>query len=452
LKSAEKNRKLPEELDLHIRKGNSLIDDEGIDKNAFSWKGDFQEGTFDVVIGNPPYVFTRDVEFQDSFKDYVSKNFFSGKDSVSKSHARQSGKVNLYALFLVKSIKLLKESGLFSFIIPNNILRTTTYDIVRKFILDNCKIIKIIDTGTDVFEGVTASTIILILQKELNKEKRDKNKVSILLDINKLNDKIEIEQKSFLENTSYAFNITLNTNDRKIFDSIEKNTLPLGEISIIHAGGIATGPDKTKMIENNKKNERYKPMLEGKDIKPYYPLFANRYILYDRKLLYRAREESIFLSPEKIVTQRIGGGNRVLVVSYDNNQYYTFNSTNTILPKDNESNLKFILGLLNSKLINWYYVNKFTNKSNLTVNISKTFLEQIPIKIASLKEQQKLISLVDKILAKNKELVSFGDKQTSETKKLKSEIEQIDKEINEEVYKLYGITDEEQKIIEESLK
>ena len=452
LKGAEKNRKLPEELDLHIQKGNSLIDDETITKDYFKWQGDFQEGSFDVVIGNPPYVFTRDVEFQDSFKEYVSKNLFSGADSVSKSHARQSGKVNLYALFLIKSIKILKEGGIFGFIIPNNILRTTTYDVVRKFILDNCRIIKIVDLGAGVFEGVTASTIVLILKKEKDKQKREKNNISIFTDINNLKEKIEVEQKSFLENTSYAFNITLNKKDRLIFDSIEKNTLHLGEISIIHAGGIATGPDKTKMIENHKKNEKYKPMLEGKDIKAYYPIFANRYILYDRKLLYRARKESIFLTPEKIVTQRIGGGNRVLVVSYDDNQYYTFNSTNTILPKNSKFNLKFILAILNSKLINYYYVNKFTNKSTLTVNISKTFLEQIPIKIASETKQQNIINLVDKIILLNKQLVPFGNKQTSETKKLKDEIEKIDKEINEEVYKLYEITDEEKKIVEESLK
>ena len=73
--------------------------------------------------------------------------------------------------------------------------------------------------------------------------------------------------------------------------------------------------NKKEMIENYPKTLKYKKMLEGKDIKPYYPQFANRYILYEKRLLYRARDESIFLSREKIITQRIGGGNNVLVVS-----------------------------------------------------------------------------------------------------------------------------------------
>lgn len=448
LKASEKDRKLPEELDRHIKHGNSLVDDENIDKNAFNWEDDFKEGSFDVVIGNPPYVFTRDVEFQDLFKNYVAKHYLNASESISKSHARQSGKVNLYALFLIKGIRLLKNHGLFGFIIPNNILRTTTYDIIRKFILDNCKILKIVDLGVGVFEGVTASTIILILEKENEKTKRDKNKASIYSDVNNSSDKKEVEQKEFLGNTSYAFNITLGKEDRTLFDKIEKNTIPLGGITTIHAGGIATGKNKKEMIENYPKNSKYKKMLEGKDINPYYPQFSNRYILYEKKLLYRAREESIFLNPEKLVTQRIGGGNKVLVVSYDNQQFYTFNSTNTILPKDKNYPLKYLVAVLNSKLINWYYVNKFTNKSELTVNISKTFLEQLPIKDTSESRKRVIIEMVDKIISYNKDLARLGDKTTSETKELNDKIEKLDKEINKTVYDLYGITEKEKEIIE----
>jgi len=448
LKASEKNRKLPEEVDLHIKHGNSLVDDENIDKFAFKWNDDFKEGTFDIIIGNPPYVFTRDVEFQSLFKDYVTKTYLNPAESISKSHARQSGKVNLYALFLVKAIRLLRNNGLFGFIIPNNILRTTTYDVIRKFILDNCKILKIVDLGAGVFEGVTASTIILILEKENDKNKRDKNKVSIYSDINNLSVKKEVEQKEFLDNTSYAFNITMGKEGKQFFENIEKDTTPLGEITIIHAGGIATGKNKKEMIENHPKNSKYKKMLEGKDIKPYYPEFANKYILYEKKLLYRARDESIFLSPEKLVTQRISGGLTPLVTSYDNQQFYTFNSTNTILPNSKEYPLKYILALLNSKLINWYYVNKFTNKSELTVNISKTFLEQLPIRIASENQKQTIIEMVDKMLSLSKRIFEIGNKTTSETKELNDKIDSLNKQINKEIYNLYKITDKEKEIIE----
>ncbi|MEK6757986.1 MAG: N-6 DNA methylase, partial [Nanoarchaeota archaeon] len=80
LKAAEKNRKLPEELDLHIKKGNSLIDDDNITKDYFKWEGDFQEGTFDVVIGNPPYVFGGNSGIKIEEKKFFKDFYYSGKN------------------------------------------------------------------------------------------------------------------------------------------------------------------------------------------------------------------------------------------------------------------------------------------------------------------------------------------------------------------------------------
>ncbi|MCK4552847.1 N-6 DNA methylase [Candidatus Pacearchaeota archaeon] len=508
LKIARKNKKLID-LSNNIKQGNSLVSDEKIEENlAFDWNKNFPEimsnGGFDIVIGNPPYVFTREVEFNDKFKEYIAKNYLNAKDSISKSHARQSGKINLYSLFLIKSKDLLKNGGFISFIIPNNLLRTTTYDIVRKQLLDNFEISKIVDMGTGVFEGVTASTIIIKMRKNNSEEKRNKNLVEIIPNFDNQKKKNKISQIDFLKNTSYAFNIVSSKSDRKLLDKITEDCENMGDITIIHAGGIATGKNKKEMIEDYKKSEKHKPMLEGKDIKPFFPVFSERYILYEKKLLYRAREESIFLSPEKLITQRISGGLKPLVTSYDNEKYYTFNSTNTILPKGEEYSLKYVLALLNSRLINWYYVSKFTNKSNLTVNISKTFLEKIPIKKISLEKQKPLIEKADLMVDKNKEfyekkdkfiklikykynldkisrklntfynlnfkefvneiknknkvmsiekeaeLMNFFEKNKKEVLELINEISKTENEIDKMVYKLYGLTDKEIEVIEKS--
>jgi len=198
LKIARKNKKLID-LSGNIKQGNSLVSDDEIDKNlAFDWNKNFPEiidnSGFDIVIGNPPYVFTREVEFNNKFKEYIANNYLNAKDSISKSHARQSGKINLYSLFLIKSKDLLKNNGVISFIIPNNILRTTTYDIVRKQLLDNFDISEVVDMGMGVFEGVTVSTIIIKMRKDNNEEKRNKNLVEIIPNFENLRKRNKIEQ------------------------------------------------------------------------------------------------------------------------------------------------------------------------------------------------------------------------------------------------------------------
>ncbi|MCK4729825.1 MAG: N-6 DNA methylase [Candidatus Aenigmarchaeota archaeon] len=451
LKAAEKKHRLPT-LQENIKVGNSLIDDSEIAGNkAFKWNEEFGEimddNGFDVVIGNPPYVFTRDVEFLDAFKEYIKSNYFKGYDTSSKSHAKQAGKVNLYAVFLIKSILLLKERGLFGFIIPNNLLRTTTYDIIRKFILDNCKIIQIVDLGSGVFEGVTASTIILILQKEGSETKRNKNKVIIYPDINNLSNKKEIEQKDFLENTSYTFNITLGKNERTIFGTIEKNSISLGKETKYIIEGIVGS--RKKDVVDSPIDDKCKKFLVGKDIGRYKLDYKDKYIIYDRDRLHRARPEEVFTS-NKIIIQRISGGCMPLRCVLDKKKYYTFASTNLLLLGENSKfDLIYVMALLNSKLINWYYVNKFTNKSTLTVNISKTFLEQIPIKNISKLEQKIIIELANKMLSINEDLIKLKNKTTDEKARLEKEAEKVDKEIDREVYKIYGLTKDEIKIIEE---
>lgn len=457
LKAAEKKQRLPT-LQENVKVGDSLVDDQKVIKEkAFKWNEEFEpimeSGGFDVIIGNPPYVFTRERNFGAGAKEFFKENYSNRIELESKSKAKQSGKLNLFALFLIRGIDLLKEEGLLSFIIPNTFLRVNTYIKLRKFILNHCKILNIADAGTGVFEGVTASTVIVVLQKESEEKKRKNNKINVskLSAHDENGDVHQIVQEDFMNNENYVFNIISNKKFSDITSKIERKTKPLGEIGRSF-NGIATKKDKSKYISHYPKNSKYKPLLEGKDIKRYRVEFKNKFIVYDRELLHRPRDEKIFLNNEKIITQRIGGGADVIIATLDNEQYYTFNSTNNIILHNNKFSSKYILGLLNSKLLNWYYVIQFTNMSTLTVNISKTNLEQLPIKDISIEEQKPIIDFVDELLELNKEYLTLMNKSTDKKKQIEMKIKKLEEQLNNFIFKLYGISSKEIKIIEESMK
>ena len=194
------------------------------------WMFDIRNG-FDVVISNPPYVFTRDVDFSNNFKNYIDKVYFSKiVDSSVKAKEKQSGKINLFSIFILRGLQLCKQNGVLSYILPNNILRTTTYDIIRKSILDNSSIDKIVDLGSGVFEKVTASTIILQIRNVYNVC----NKLEVISQVRSLEGRFFVSnylvQNSFIKNPSYTFNIFNNDSNSSLLERIELVQYKLGDL------------------------------------------------------------------------------------------------------------------------------------------------------------------------------------------------------------------------------
>lgn len=448
-------------LNNNIKCGNSLIDnsiyanlaspDEATIKkiNAFDWEKEFAEvfgkWGFDAIIGNPPYVFTRDVEFSDSMKKYFQERYFVDIEKSTKTRGNQTWKANLYWIFIWKWLNLLNKRWLMSFIVPNTILRTTTYESIRKYLLDNTGIKRIVDLKAWIFDWATVSTIILILTLN-NKE----NKIEIIDNPERkgsIIDKMQtIDKDKLYKNTSYTFNIFIDESSKRI-EKMDTTNFYLWELVDV-SNWIATFSGKQWIVKTDTwKN--CKKLISGKDIWKYHHKWNWSYIEYILKDLQRARDERIFLCPEKLIMQRIWG---ILITSYDNEQYYTFNSVNNLLLKKwVDYSLKYILWLLNSKILKKYYVKKVTNDSKLTVNISKTFLDKLPIPkidFSNLKEKEKhdnLVSLVDQMLLAQKRLkeAEFED----DKKVIEKQIEIIDGKINDLVFDLYGLSEGERKVV-----
>lgn len=332
----------------------------------------------------------------------------------------------------MRGILLNSTNGILSYILPNNILRTTTYDIIRKYIIDNTSINKIVDLGSGIFEHVTASTVIIQLSAIHKKD----NIVSIITNINNLKENRYnlsiIRQCQFNNNTSYAFNIYIDERTISISNKINHSYKRLGMFCKDIIEGIVA--HKHLIIDYPK--EGYEALLEGKCVKRYYITPANKYILWDKKLIHRSRPDYLWQQKEKILIQRISGGEKPIIASIDNNRYKTFASVNNLVLKVEYSHLyPIVVALLNSNVVNWYYANNFSNNSSLTVNISKTYLEMIPIPNFDENSENIIRTLVNKLMSIKSEDLS-------------SNISDLENELNFVIYKLYNLSYDEVLIID----
>ncbi|MBI2523308.1 N-6 DNA methylase [Candidatus Woesearchaeota archaeon] len=445
LKLATRREKIPELHD-NILNYDSLIDDESITGNkGLKWQFYFKDfyndkGFFDVIVGNPPYVHQKGEKGKPKI-EMKTRDYFRNKyDYVySKDESTKGGvKLNMFVPYIERFIKLLREDGYFGFIVHKNLLRVESYKFIRKFILDSCVIKTIVDMASSGFK-ITGETAIFILKKESNEKIRMNNKIEVITHIPdvdiKNGTKSLISQSSFYK-SGYIFNIYSTPELEEVKNSVLKSSELLSyldeseELKIVSFGfGI-----DNKYIVNKKIDSDYKQCIRGRDIVKFGLKPVKKFVYYNKRVLTRIGDEQAFLSKEKIVMQRIAGK---IIATLDEKQNYCENSINMILPTSNGINLKYLLGILNSKLIEFYYKNFINNRDQVTNNVTQTSLGKIPIRINKQHEKQ-VIELVDKLLLTQEELVKLSEND-KEYRNLSKIFDRYSKQLDEEIYELYDV-------------
>jgi hypothetical protein len=341
------------------------------------------KGGFDVVIGNPPYVPTEYISSED--KIYLEKNYKSA-----------FGRINLYPIFYERGLMILVPNGLLGFITPYTILKNLYYKEARKYILDNSKILQLIDfKGISVFQDAVVDSIVLILQKGIFKEYEFKQ-------ISKIN---AFEEQ--LYRTEY-FNIKeikkrddlsiLITEDDELIKKLSENTIQLKDILNFNQGIITGGNNK---FLTTQKSDLTKKIITGSDFNRYSLSYSNQLIIYDTALLHRPRKREIFEAKEKIVLRQTGA---YPVCTIDTEQYYTLDTVHNGLLIDNNFNLKYLLSLLNSKLIRFLYESSINETGKVFAQVKIIYVDPLPIKNIPLSAQQPFIALADQMLSLNTDL------------------------------------------------
>ena len=455
LKIAEKGQRLPL-LQKNIKCGNSLIDDPAIaEDKAFKWEEEFKEvmqkGGFDVVIGNPPYIDSEEmVRTQPNLREAYSKIYTTAK-----------GNWDIFCIFIERGLTLLKNGGYFGMIVPNKLLSADYALEIRKFV-QRYKIVAIRDYSKIPVFQASVYPIVIIIQKE--KPKKNKFYAELMEPYSesaKLGFSKKIEQETLEKTLQNTWAHIFGEFGEEIIDKVLKKSVVLSELADVSgAATVSEAYELKKIIKELSNQKDYFRFINTGTIDRYSSLwsyFKTTYIKgsYNKPIVLKEELEKFSNKRYKESLQEkiiIAGMTKRLECYIDFGDYLAGKSTTVVTSK--KINLKFILAVLNSTLMTFVYKNLFKSLSLAGgyMRVGPPQIKNLPIKLVPESQQQPLITLVDKMLSLNKRLNEIGDKKTDERARIEEEIKKTDAEIDELVYKIYGITEEEKKVIEESLK
>jgi len=441
---------------------------------------------FDVVIGNPPYVRQ---ETLGNLKDYFKQHY-----------QVYHGAADLYAYFIERGLSLLKKDGIFSYIVANKWMRANYGKPLRQWMKQQ-RIEEIIDFGDlPVFQKATTYPCILRIRKDSTNKSFDTAKVKTLF-FNDLEEHINkrrysVRQK-MLDDGGWSL---AEEKTQTLLSKLQKMGTPLGDYvqSKIYRG-ILTGLNEAFVIdsetrdklisEDPKSAELIKPFLLGRNIKRYQLSTSNQYLIFTRHGVnikeYPAIEQHLSNFKERLMPRpknwkgnawkgRKPGSYQWYEIQDTIDYYAEFERPKIMLPDisirgnftiDNEgryhcvntayiilSSDKYLLGILNSALITFYYKNISSTYRGGYLRFIYQYLEQLPIRTIDFsnpddkKSHDKMIKLVEQMLALHKQLSTA--KTDHDKTMLKRQITATDHQINQLVFELYGLTEEEIEIIE----
>lgn len=449
-------RALPD-LSNNIKCGNSLIgwdilkDNPGLTQeeieriNPFDWEKEFpevfQRGGFSIVIGNPPW------------GALLSKEDERYLQTAAHYLVAQGRSIDTYSLFIERALGLLKNGGLMGYITPDTFLRKSDHLPTRELLLKNTRILKLLELGP-VFRTVPDTWCsIFIIEKSLPNEETKiiHKKLSrfIVSAIDRLNmfakgewySETEMLQSYWLQNYQMIIGYLASEACQKLISKMESHKR-LGELKDTYI--ISRGEEGSKFALNG---------VENGDLFMVIPANVEQYRISDglnilSSMITSNKITSFYTHPKIWITriQKMRWKQRIVSGLDQRKNSAGMKTLQIIISKlDNIQDLKYLQAILSSKLINFWCVNYLADDMN------KTYLENVPIPapVIDLKHSalyNDLISNVDKMQDLKNQLAEA--KISQDTNILQRQIEATDNQIDTLVYELYGLTEEEIKIVE----
>ena len=392
---------------------------------------------FDIVLGNPPYLasYSREsVGMSEARKAYFAVNYTS-----------TSGRINTFILFTERSCALAAKLGHVSFIVPKPFLMMTAYQNTRRMVT-KLTMRKVVACREEVFTGACVPTCIFLFQQ---KQSTADHAFGIF----------EYGQEGFqflrefpnsqaLEDSECRINVTANEGAQKILQKVLKVPTTLSDFCFVE-DGINPGPFREWLVTSQKVSDNCVKLVEGRNFHRYLPItWKGKWFLWDKPAIKLRQKEfptsiavlgddARFRVDAKIVTRQTADG---IIATLDEDQCFSTNSVHTTRLRPGVSvDLKFVLGVLNSNLIRFFFQNQFKEKENAFPQVKVNKLRKIPIPTVAKKTQDEIAQLATDVLRQKK--VSPP-----------SDTSALEREIDQQVYALYGLTPEEIAIVEGTAK
>ncbi len=458
-------------------------------------------GGFDVVIGNPPYV-TRGIS--EALKQVLNSKFQTAQYQL-----------DLYVAFIERGVNLIKKNGFISYIVPNSWLKNMMMSECRKFLLQNLDIHLMTPSLDNVFPDASVDTMIFIGSKQ---KIGDKTEISEFRN-QELFYRHTVNQARFLENDGYIFDVEVSEKVLPIVQKMQTEISFVGELFDVIRGinpydkytGQSQEIIKTRAYHADyPKGETFVPELKGLHTSRYLYSWDNKhYISYGDWLA--AQRNIKYFEGDRIIFREILG--KTLVSTLIKEDFKIDRSLYIAKLEENKKesfDTQYILGILNSKLMAFYF--RYTNNEfdNLFPKIRVAEFKKLPIKNIHYKLQSNMsqsvglmlsnsknlqdrsikfqkylqsqfaieklskklqnwyeldfsefIKELNKAIKKHKGLKPLGkldemdwmdvfETKKAEAQTLKTKIDKTDAEIDAMVYELYGLSEEEIKIVEGS--
>ncbi|MDP1675864.1 MAG: TaqI-like C-terminal specificity domain-containing protein, partial [Bacteroidota bacterium] len=412
-----------------------------------------KKGGFDAIVGNPPYVFGRDWKSL-GIPDDVKKYFLT-------NYKWSPYQLDMFSLFMERSFMLSKYGSRIGQIVPNVWLNNTYSKLTRNSLLKNAANLIIAIPPGNVFKGITVDTTVYTYCKQKNFGSKFEIRA---IDYQKLSTKTEFKVEEYLDGER-PISISIDNIGMEFIYALKKDNPQLSEFADITRGvhpyrlggfgksaygkGAQVEKDLTERPYHSKVLKKgYRSFIYGKDLKRFSPVIAKEYVNYGDWLA-EPRQPKYF-EGERVYSRKILGDRLVVTIAKDNNvadqQVYITK------PKKEYPKAVYFAGIMGSKLISFFVRTYYNETNDAFPQIKVGQLQSLPIRainVANSEDKSRhdnIVKLVEQMLEAKQKLSTA--KTDGEVNRLELLCASLDRKIDEAVYELYGLTEEEIKIVE----